>query len=140
MAAGHRAGLSAKEIISHSPSARGRDESDDDMLRRISHVNLQQRGITSLVRDAWSQNAGVTVRIPVLALQDGIGSCHNLRTLYAYDNQIEEVSTEVVMLQRLSHLYLQNNPITRLASLDKASKLQKLYVGGEQACLPKQRT
>lgn len=110
------------------------------MLRRISHVNLQQRGITSLVRDAWSQNAGVTVRIPVLALQDGIGSCHNLRTLYAYDNQIEEVSTEVVMLQRLSHLYLQNNPITRLASLDKASKLQKLYVGGEQACLPKQRT
>ena len=128
-----RLALSGKFFIANSPTPKSRNENESDTLRRLSHLNIQQKGLRSLVRaDAhlvWWRY-GVANLEPTLtvsaALQDGVGSCSNLRTLYAYDNELDDMTPELVMLPRLSHLYLQNNAISLISSLDKASNLQKL--------------
>ena len=91
-----------------SPSA-------DGHLRRLTHLNLAERGLEAIQPD------------------DVLPICRALTTLYLYDNEIETVENLDVLGPTLTSLYLQNNLLRSLDSgLARLGKLTKLYLNGNR--------
>ena len=112
--------LISQELVLKSTSlARGRTESPEAFLGRVTHLHLQNKRITEI---------------------SGLDLCTNLKVLYLYDNRITEIK-HVENLKMLSYVYLQNNAISKLPELELTS-LKKLfldeneieYVTGLESC------
>ncbi|KAF4803164.1 COP9 signalosome complex subunit 5 [Turdus rufiventris] len=61
--------------------------------------------------------------------QGDLSFCKNLRVLYLYDNQINQIQN-LDFASNITHLYLQNNRISSIENLSSLKKLEKLYLGG----------
>ncbi|XP_053813910.1 protein phosphatase 1 regulatory subunit 42 isoform X1 [Vidua macroura] len=61
--------------------------------------------------------------------QGDLTFCKNLRVLYLYDNQINQIQN-LDFASNITHLYLQNNRISSIENLSLLKKLEKLYLGG----------
>ena len=85
--------------------ARGRTESNEQFLARVTHLHLQNK------------------RIDVISNLD---LCTNLKVLYLYDNKIERIEN-LEFAKMMSYLYVQNNFITSMPELEMPS-LKKLYL------------
>lgn len=85
----------------------GKNESDEDFLCSLTHLNLKNRGITEI---------------------EGLEACPRLQVLYLYDNMISRIANLDVISKRLTHLYLQNNRITSMQGLECLPNLTKLYL------------
>lgn len=87
---------------------RRKDESQDQFLKRITHLFCAEKGIQKI---------------------ENLDCCRSLRVLYLYDNLIPRIE-HLDSLTSITHLYLQNNHITRMENLTPLSKLTKLYLSG----------
>jgi len=107
-------------VLAATSLARGKVESADSYLKRVTHLHLQGKKIKYI---------------------ENLDQCTNLKVLYLYDNTIEQIEN-LSFSKALSYLYLQNNLIARIPSLD-LSNLFKLYlddneiqyVSGLEACV-----
>jgi len=79
-------------------------------LARITHLHLNDRKLTSSALPA--------------------GCCAGLKALYLFDNEIE-VLDGLCNLTQLTHLYCQNNAISRIVDdVGTLTRLRKLYLNG----------
>lgn len=93
-------------------SVKGKNESRDHYLARLTHLQLQSGRLGEL--------------------GSVLSHCPNTRVLYAYENRISRISG-LENLRHLQHLYLQNNQITALTpGLSGLVNLQKLYLSHNQ--------
>jgi len=60
---------------------------------------------------------------------DDLSLCRNLTVLYLYDNELNKIPSLNGNVN-LTHLYLQNNNISCIENLSALTRLQKLYIGG----------
>mmetsp|Transcript_371 Transcript_371/g.562 ORF Transcript_371/g.562 Transcript_371/m.562 type:complete len:332 (-) Transcript_371:143-1138(-) len=93
-------------ILGSTKQKRGKEESKEQFLLRLTHVNLEGKGIAD---------------------PGALRHCRNLLNLYLYDNQLPSMSF-VSFAPQLTHLYLQNNRIEKIEGLETLVKLQKLYL------------
>jgi Leucine-rich repeat (LRR) protein len=98
--------------VKRAGSRRGLNESVEAYLARLTHLNLDGRGIGGNVEAI----AGVTPGV---------------RVLYLYDNVIARLAG-IERLTKLTHLYLQNNRIARIEGLERCASLTKLYLDGNR--------
>lgn len=61
----------------------------------------------------------------MLDYQDNLQNCPNLRVLYLYENNLMSLHG-IESLRLLTHLYIQDNSLTRLDALDTLPHLTKL--------------
>ena len=92
-------------LLAATSLARGKVESADAYLKRVTHLHLQSKRIKRI---------------------ENLEQCTNLKVLYLYDNQIEVIEN-LSYAKLLSYLYLQKNLITSIPVLDLSS-LMKLYL------------
>ena len=107
-------------LLAATSLARGKTESADSYLKRVTHLHLQNKRIKYI---------------------ESLEHCTNIKVLYLYDNQIEVIEN-LNFAKQLSYLYLQNNVISSIPALE-LSYLTKLYlddnciqyVSGLEACV-----
>ena len=85
----------------------GRNELPKKFLSRVTHLSLNGKRIGSL---------------------DGLDLCPNLKVLYLYENELDDVGRDLMFATGLTHLYLQSNklaviPSSALAALGSTLKL-----------------
>eukprot|EP01105_Mastigella_eilhardi_P021151 TRINITY_DN5099_c0_g1_i1.p1 TRINITY_DN5099_c0_g1~~TRINITY_DN5099_c0_g1_i1.p1 ORF type:complete len:356 (+),score=68.76 TRINITY_DN5099_c0_g1_i1:46-1113(+) len=89
-----------------------RGETQERFLRRITHVHLEGRALSSLVCDPPDLLSRV---------------CPAVSTLYAHENSLRELP-QSLDAPNLTHLYLQSNQIQQLRGLSGLLNLKKLYL------------
>lgn len=80
-------------------------EGDEQYLGKITHVNLSNKGLTTM---------------------KGLELCKKLQTLYLYENSIQSL-TPLTFAKGLTHLYLQHNSLQTFQGLGNLPLLTKLY-------------
>jgi Leucine-rich repeat (LRR) protein len=97
--------LSCDLIVASTPHILpGRTETIAHFLRRISHLNLQSHGLTTL---------------------SGVEVCSGLRALYAFENRISEIPPG---LGAIEVLVLDDNLIGGISNLSQSPRLRKLHL------------
>ncbi|CAM9353771.1 unnamed protein product, partial [Ectocarpus sp. 4 AP-2014] len=92
-------------------TARRRNESDDDYLSRVTHLRLQNKGISSLDNP------------------DVFDACHSLKVLYLYDNCVESLKG-LEKLQQIEQLFADNNLLTTIQGTLSCRRLRKMHLSG----------
>ena len=87
-----------------------KDESTSDFMERLTHMTLDNKGITRI---------------------SNMGLCRNIRVLYLYNNRIRRLAN-LQVLQHLTHLYVQGNELTTLNGIGCLPNLLKLYADGNR--------
>ena len=85
---------------------RKRGESQEDYLRRITHLYCADKGIACI---------------------ENLSQCASLTVLYLYDNLINKIEN-LEFANCLTHLYLQGNNITKIENISTLKSLRKLYL------------
>ncbi|XP_065670753.1 protein phosphatase 1 regulatory subunit 42 isoform X2 [Hydra vulgaris] len=93
-----------------SHTKRRSNESDQQYLKRLTHIYFQEKNIDEI---------------------DCLSQCKNLCVLYLYDNNISIIKN-LEFAGFLTHLYLQQNQIQQLNGLHHLTSLQKLYLSHNQ--------
>lgn len=108
--------ITPEVLLSSTTSSRRKNvnESQKSLLKKLTHVKIQ----------------GNAKRVFVSL--EGLEACRNLQVLYAYDNEIPALVPALKWNVKLTHLYLQNNKITKMEFLTALPKLRKLYLDGNQ--------
>lgn len=159
-AAAPRRGLSDAQLMRATPARIGRGELPAAFVSlKITHLNLQASGLKTIVRSSRPSPAGADGqglgasrgprgrrRLPevnrerrprrVRAPQAGVERCQNLRVLYVYDNELEELEEAcLVRTPLLTHIFAQGNRLARLptAALPSLRSLRKLFL--DRNCL-----
>ena len=86
---------------------RKRGESQDEYLRRITHLYCAEKGIACI---------------------ENLSQCSSLTVLYLYDNLINKIEN-LEFAKYLTHLYLQGNNISKIEHISELKSLRKLYLG-----------
>ena len=123
--------ISTRMIVKATPTRRLKGEPLDKLLKRLTHLNLQDSNVTIVVRRVWCLRV---CWMPLShphphphPLQDGLDAVPNLKVLYLYDNRIEAI-TGLHSVSKLTHLYLQNNKLSSVDGLQSLVNLSKLCV------------
>jgi Leucine-rich repeat (LRR) protein len=87
---------------------RKKDEDDDSLMKRVTHVNLSSKKIVQI---------------------ENLECCQNLQCLYLYENRIKQIQN-LDFAVHLTHLYLQENNIVIMQNLEHLISLRKLFLGG----------
>eukprot|EP00041_Stephanoeca_diplocostata_P034851 m.1207738 g.1207738 ORF g.1207738 m.1207738 type:complete len:330 (-) comp24587_c1_seq1:104-1093(-) len=90
---------------------RGREESKEAYVRRLTHFGLYKREITELT--------------------DALHNCQNAAAFFLYENMIPEINY-FDKCKFLTQLYLQHNRIGKLENLKSLKMLEKLYIGSNE--------
>ncbi|CAM9296378.1 unnamed protein product [Ectocarpus fasciculatus] len=106
-----RRGTTRELALCSTATTRRRNESDDDYLSRITHLRLQNKGISSLDNP------------------DVFDACHSLKVLYLYDNCVESLKG-LEKLQQIEQLFADNNLLTTIQGTLSCRRLQKLHLSG----------
>ena len=115
-------------LIKSSSQKPAKNEEREVFLKKLTHSNLNEKGIQKIVRD----------NKPFLHLahedltplfQENLEQCPNLRVLYLYDNFINTIEN-IGFATKLTHLYLGNNNISKMEGMETLKNLTKLYLGG----------
>lgn len=101
------AAISPEALIAATPTTFARQETNAHFFKRVSHLNLQERRLTSLA---------------------GIEVCANLRFLFAFGNRLRAIPEAVLELPALEILTLDRNEIDELRNLDSSRRLRKLHL------------
>ena len=100
--------ISTDLIVKGTTLRRKKDEDDDSLIKRITHVNLSSKKISVI---------------------ENLECCPNLQCLYLYENRIQIIQNLNFACQ-LTHLYLQENNIMKMENLTSLTNLRKLFLGG----------
>ena len=95
-------------IVKGTTLRRKKDEDDDSLVKRITHVNLSSRKINVI---------------------ENLECCPNLQCLYLYENRIQTIQN-LEFGVNITHLYLQENSIATMENLTCLINLRKLFLGG----------
>ncbi|CAM9839736.1 unnamed protein product [Ectocarpus sp. 12 AP-2014] len=106
-----RRGTTRELALCSTATTRRRNESDDDYLSRVTHLRLQNKGISSLDNP------------------DVFDACHSLKVLYLYDNCVESLKG-LEKLQQIEQLFADNNLLTTIQGTLSCRRLRKLHLSG----------
>jgi protein phosphatase 1 regulatory subunit 42 len=95
-------------IVKGTTLRRKKDEDDDALVKRVTHVNLSAKKI---------------------AVIENLECCPNLQCLYLYENRIQKIQN-LDFGVNLTHLYLQDNCIETMENFTGLINLRKLFLGG----------
>lgn len=104
----------------------GKNEQLGHFLKRVTHLTLNGDALAAS-KDNNSHNNSKAIR----RIQN-LHHCPNLKVLYLYDNEIEDVETLEQDVPQLSHLYLQNNRVREMRGLAGLQQLEKLFLSGNR--------
>jgi Leucine-rich repeat (LRR) protein len=98
-------------------------ESLQSYLKRASHLQLDDQGITTLaITNSPNHATGFIINFHL---------CASLKVLYLHNNLISKIQS-LDFLKNLTSLYLNHNTIGRLEGLAQLKQLEKLYVQQNQ--------
>ena len=87
---------------------------DLEHMRKLTHLQASGKDIEHVDDEIWR-------------------ACRNLTVIYLYDNRLEKIPFfKAPSCGSITHLYLQNNAITRIVGLEALKSLQKLFLGGNK--------
>ena len=98
-------------FVKGTKKRRGRDESEEEFLASLTHLNLRNKGVAQIT---------------------GLEECRKVQVLYLYDNMIPKIENLGWLSKSLHSLYLQNNQIQVMEGLDCLPRLQKLFLDGNK--------
>lgn len=97
--------VSIEMMLKATSLARGKSESNETFLARVTHLHLQSKRILNVSK---------------------VDVCTNLKVLYLYDNMIDDIPS-LEFAKKLAYLYLQNNNIHHMPEL-VIPNLKKIYL------------
>lgn len=97
--------VSIEMMLKATSLARGKSESNETFLARVTHLHLQSKRILNVTK---------------------VDLCTNLKVLYLYDNMIDDIPS-LEFAKKLAYLYLQNNNIHHIPEL-VIPNLKKIYL------------
>lgn len=99
--------ITSELIIKNSYERKGKDETVENFIGRLTHLSLVNSGIKEI---------------------ENLDECKSASVLYLYDNSITKISG-LSNLKNLTQLYLQNNYISKISGLDQLCNLVILHLG-----------
>jgi protein phosphatase 1 regulatory subunit 42 len=93
---------------STSSARKAKDEADEDFVKRLTHLKLQDKNIKEI---------------------ENLDLCVSLQVLYLQDNLLNSM-TPLNVCKKLTNLHLSRNGITIITGLENATNLRKLFLDG----------
>lgn len=93
---------------STSSARKAKDETDEEFVKRLTHLKLQDKNIKEI---------------------ENLDMCLSLQVLYLQDNLLNSM-TPLNACKRLTNLHLSRNGITTITGLENATNLRKLFLDG----------
>lgn len=109
----------------------GKNESLAHFLKRVTHLTLNGDALSATGKVPGGSNNNSSRSKAIRRIQN-LHHCPNLKVLYLYNNEIEEIGPIDADVPQLSHLYLQNNRIGAMQGLAGLHQLEKLYLSGNR--------
>ncbi|KAI8615062.1 hypothetical protein BC830DRAFT_1229291 [Chytriomyces sp. MP71] len=118
------------DTIEHgSTQKRGKNESVETFLRRVTHVSLVGKGIEVMEGLDFCRNLTVLYLYENnIKKIEGLNACVSLNRLYLQHNQIEELSGFDAGLEKLAELHLAGNRIKYVTGIHQLPSLEVLHV------------
>ncbi|KAJ3395032.1 hypothetical protein HDU84_004490 [Entophlyctis sp. JEL0112] len=123
------------ETIEHgSTLKKGKHESTDAFLKRVTHVSLVSKGIKVMEGLELCRNLSVLYLYEnEICRIEGLWSCANLTRLYLQNNCIEEISEDCFLgLEKLNELHLSGNKLKFITGLTHLKSLEILHVDNQR--------
>ena len=106
----HKMNVSLFVKRSTSSARPAKDEKDEDFVKRLTHLKLQDKNIKVI---------------------ENLDVCVSLQVLYLQDNLLNSM-TPLNVCQKLMNLHLSRNNITEITGLENARGLRKLFLDGNR--------
>ena len=106
----HKMNVSLFVKRSTSSARPAKDEKDEDFVKRLTHLKLQDKNIKVI---------------------ENLDVCVSLQVLYLQDNLLKSM-TPLNVCRKLMNLHLSRNNITEITGLENARGLRKLYLDGNR--------
>lgn len=127
MSGGVEPELDTAALVRATPTKRLKNEPIGKFLGRITHLSLNGKGLSRVVRNLSSSASHAFLTERPSPVQDYLAHCPNVRVLYLFENRLTGLEgLEACPL--VTHLYLQNNSLTDTDGMAALTHLTKLYV------------
>ena len=115
---------------------RQKTESTKEYLARLTHIALEERGITDLANMGLVKHATtVYLQSNALTSSSGISACPRITHLYLQDNSLTSLD-ELGALPSLTVLHVASNALSSLAGLEACTSLQALHIQHQKSADP----